>query len=120
VRAQGVFDPALVGAVSYQDSSEPLAPDRAKLLELATLDQQQLQTRLALTGTLPIGTHYDLSAFDTTRSSDTFAPSFVYTGTTSLTLTQPLLKTLAARRTPPRSAWREKTGRSRWNRSHAA
>jgi outer membrane protein TolC len=92
IRAQGAFDPALVGELSYQDSSEPLAPERAASLGLATLDQQQLQTRLALTGTLPTGTRYDLSAFDTTRSSGTLAPAFVYTGTTSLTLTQPLLK----------------------------
>lgn len=94
VRAQGAFDPSLVGGLSYQDSSEPLAPERAASLGLATLDQQQLQTSLALTGTLPIGTHYELSAFDTTRSSGTLAPSFVYTGTTRLTLTQPLLKNL--------------------------
>jgi outer membrane protein TolC len=94
VLAQGVFDPSLVGELSYQDASEPLAPERAAALGLATLEQQQLQTRAALTGTLPIGTRYELSAFDTTRSSGTLAPSFVYTGTTSLTLTQPLLKNL--------------------------
>ena len=94
IRAQGAFDPAFVGELSYQDSSEPLAPERAASLSLSTLDQQRLRTRAALTGTLPTGTRYDLSAFDTTRSSGTLAPSFVYTGTTSLALTQPLLKNL--------------------------
>jgi len=93
VLAQGVFDPSLVGELSYQDASEPLAPERSAALGLGTLEEQRLQTRAALTGTLPIGTRYELSAFDT-RSSGTLAPSFVYTGTTSLTLTQPLLKNL--------------------------
>ena len=93
VLAQGVFDPSLVGELSYQDASEPLAPERSAALGLGTLEEQQLQTRAALTGTLPIGTRYELSAFDT-RSSGTLAPAFVYTGTTSLTVTQPLLKNL--------------------------
>jgi len=93
VLAQGAFDPSLVGELSYQDASEPLAPERSKALGLGTLEEQQLQTRAALTGTLPIGTRYELSAFDT-RSSGTLAPAFVYTGTTSLTVTQPLLKNL--------------------------
>ena len=93
VRAQGVFDPSLAGELSYQDASEPLAPERSAALGLGTLEAQQLRTRAALTGTLPIGTRYELSAVDT-RSSGTLAPSFVYTGATSLTLTQPLLKNL--------------------------
>jgi outer membrane protein TolC len=92
VGAEGAFDPALVGELNYEDASEPLAPERAASLGLtAPLEDQQLLTRLALTGTLRTGTRYELSAFDT-RSSGTLAPAFVYTGTTSLTLTQPLLK----------------------------
>ncbi len=91
VGAQGVFDPALTGAISYEDASEPLSPERATSLGRDTLKDQQLRTNLSLTGTLPTGTRYDLSAFDT-RTSGTLAPSGVHTGTTSLTLTQPLLK----------------------------
>lgn len=91
VSAQGAFDPALTGTIRYEDASEPLAPERATSLGRDTLQDRQLRTNLSLTGTLRTGTHYDLSAFDT-RSSGTLAPSGVHTGTTSLTLTQPLLK----------------------------
>src|SRR5574341_2506323 len=91
VDAKGAFDPELAGSLFYEDRSEPLGPERAASLGLETLSDQQLRTSLSLTGTLRTGTRYDLSTFDT-RSSGTLAPSFVYTGTTSLTLTQPLLK----------------------------
>ncbi len=91
VDAAGVFDPALTGRVFYEDTSEPLDPERAAALGLQTLSEEQLRTSLSLTGTLRSGTRYDLSAFDT-RSSGTLAPSFVHTGTTNLTLTQPLLR----------------------------
>ncbi len=91
VSAQGAFDPALTGAISYEDASEPLAPERAISIGRDTLKDRQLRTNLSLTGTLRTGTRYDLSTFDT-RSSGTLAPSGVHTGTTSLTLTQPLLK----------------------------
>jgi outer membrane protein TolC len=89
--AESAFDPALAGRLNYQDSSEPLAPERSASLGLGTLDQRDLQTRLSLTGLLPTGTRYELSTSDT-RSSGTLAPSFVYTGTAGLSLTQPLLK----------------------------
>jgi outer membrane protein TolC len=91
VSARGAFDPALTGSVSYLDASEPLSPERALSLGRDTLTDQQLQTNLSVTGTLQAGTRYELSAFDT-RTSGTLAPSGVHTGTTSLTLTQPLLK----------------------------
>lgn len=91
VNAEGAFDPELRGQVFYEDVSEPLDPERAAALGLQTLNVEQLRTSLSLTGILRSGTRYDLSAFDT-RSSGTLAPSFVYTGTTSLTLTQPLFR----------------------------
>lgn len=91
VDAKGAFDPELAGSLFYEDISEPLGPERAASLGLETLSDQQLRTSLSLTGSLRTGTRYDLSAFDT-RSSGTLAPSFVHTGNTSLTLTQPLLR----------------------------
>ncbi|MGD0650087.1 MAG: TolC family protein [Verrucomicrobiia bacterium] len=46
---------------------------------------------MELRGKLPSGTTYDLLASDA-RSSGTLSSNFVYTGTTALSLTQPLLK----------------------------
>ncbi|MFZ5863939.1 MAG: TolC family protein [Nitrospirota bacterium] len=91
VSARGAFDPALTGSISYEDASEPLSPERQVSLGRDALESRELRTDLSLTGTLPTGTHYDLSAFDT-RTSGTLATSGVHIGTTGLTLTQPLLK----------------------------
>jgi outer membrane protein TolC len=91
VSARGAFDPALTGSISYEDASEPLSAERQRLLELVTIEDRRVRTSLSLTGSLPTGTRYDLSAFDT-RSSNTLATSGEHIGTTSLTLTQPLLK----------------------------
>jgi outer membrane protein TolC len=70
---------------------EPLSPERAAALPYDTLETQQLRSVLSLTGTLPPGTQYEVSVFDT-RTSGTLAPGGIHTGTSSLTLTQPLLK----------------------------
>jgi HAE1 family hydrophobic/amphiphilic exporter-1 len=91
VSAQGAFDPALTGSLSYENMSEPLSPERAASLPYDTLENQQLRSVLSLTGALQTGTRYDVSAFDT-LTSGTLAPSGIHTGTSSLTLTQPLLK----------------------------
>ncbi|HET8760726.1 MAG TPA: TolC family protein [Nitrospiria bacterium] len=91
VSAEGAFDPALTGSINYQNSLEPLSPERKAALNRDSLKDQQLQTNLSLIGTLQTGTRYELSAFDT-LSGGTLAPDGIHTGTTGLTLTQPLLK----------------------------
>jgi outer membrane protein TolC len=55
------------------------------------LKTQQLRSVLSLAGTLQTGTRYEVSVFDT-LTGGTLAPSGIHTGTSSLTLTQPLLK----------------------------
>jgi outer membrane protein TolC len=91
VSARGGFDPALTGSIGYEDASEPLSAERQQSTGLGTIEDRRLRTNLSLTGTLPTGTRYDLSALDT-RSSNTLAPSGEHIGSTSVTLTQPLLK----------------------------
>jgi outer membrane protein TolC len=91
VSAQGTFDPALTGSLRYENMREPLALERAELLGPTTLETQQLRSVLSLVGTLHTGTRYELSVFDT-RTSGTLATGGIHTGTSSLTLTQPLLK----------------------------
>jgi outer membrane protein len=91
VNAQGAFDPALSGSLRYENMMDPLSPERAATLPYDTLKTQQLRSVLSLTGSLQTGTRYELSVFDT-LTSGTLAPSGIHTGTSSLTLTQPLLK----------------------------
>jgi outer membrane protein TolC len=91
VREQGAFDPTLTGRANYEDATTPLGPERAASLGLNALDEQQLQASAGLTGKLPFGLQYDLTAFDS-RASGTLATNFVYTGAAAITLTQPLLK----------------------------
>jgi len=91
VSAQSAYDPTLSGSVSYQDSTTPLSPEQEASLHISSLSQQNMQSELGLAGKLPSGATYDLSASDT-RTSGTLNSNFVYTGTTALSLTQPLLK----------------------------
>lgn len=91
VGEQGAFDPALSGTVNYEDATEPLTPERATALGITSLKQQQLQTQLGLGGKLPTGTQYGLTGFDT-RTAGSLTTNFVHTGSSSITVTQPLLK----------------------------
>lgn len=91
VAAQGAFDPTLTGSVNYQDATEPLSPERAAALGLSSLNTKDLGASAGLTGLLPPGTRYNLTAFST-RESGTLTTNFVYTGTAGIALTQPLLK----------------------------
>jgi outer membrane protein len=91
VREQAAFDPALTASVNYEDSSEPLNPERAAALGLDSIEQQRLVHRAALTGLLPTGMRYELSAFDT-RFSGTLSTNFLYTGAAAISVSQPLLK----------------------------
>jgi outer membrane protein TolC len=91
VSARGTFDPALTGSLRYENMLDPLPPERAATLPYDTLKTQQLRSVLSLSGTLQTGTRYEVSVFDT-LTGGTLAPSGIHTGTSSLTLTQPLLK----------------------------
>jgi len=91
VSAQGAFDPTLSGSSSYQDNSQPLGPDDAKALGLSSIKQQTWTSQLGLTGKLPTGAQYGFNANDT-RTSGTLASNFVFTGTASASITQPILK----------------------------
>ena len=91
VGAQSVYDPTLTGGISYEDDYQPLSPESAASLHTTSVKQQLLTPQLSLGGKLPTGAQYDLSATDT-RTSGTFATNFVYTGTASISVTQPILK----------------------------
>jgi outer membrane protein TolC len=90
-REQGIYDPQLSGAISYSEATSLLDAERAVALGLGTLDSENLTARLALGGLLPSGATYELSAREN-RESGTLNKEFVYTGGTTLRLTQPLLK----------------------------
>jgi outer membrane protein len=91
VGAQGVYDPSLAGSVSYQDNTQPLDPSQATALGTTGIKQQLLTPQLTLSGKLPTGAQYNLNTIDT-RTSGSLASNFVYTGTTSISGTQPILK----------------------------
>ncbi len=91
VAAQGAFDPTLTGGVNYQDATQPLGPERAASLGLSSLNTKDLDATAGLSGLLPPGTRYNLTAFST-REAGTLTTNFVYTGTAGIALTQPLLK----------------------------
>ena len=81
---QGVFDPSFGAQLNYTDSSTPQTSGSSSLSR--TLDPQ-----LGLAGKLPTGTGYALTVADT-RAGGTSYMDYLYTGSTTLTLTQPLLK----------------------------
>lgn len=91
VREQSVYDPTLSGSLNYKDNTQPLDPERAASLGLDAIKSRTLTPLVSLSGKLPTGLSYDLSSFDT-RTSGTLASNFVYTGTTAISVTQPLLK----------------------------
>ncbi|MGD0015946.1 MAG: TolC family protein [Verrucomicrobiia bacterium] len=91
VFAQGVFDPTLSGSSTFQDNTQPLGPDDAKALGVPSVKQRTWTSQLGLAGKLPTGAQYGFNATDT-RTSGTLATNFVFTGSVSASLTQPLLK----------------------------
>ena len=85
--AQGVYDPVLSGAINYQDSTVPQDPG------VPALTQQTLQPTLGLAGKLPTGATYDFTASDDRTSGNVITNfSYLYTGQTGVSVTQPLLK----------------------------
>ncbi len=91
LREQAAFEPALTASATYQDSSEPLDPERNQATGVSDSETETLRLRTGLEGTLPSGTAYRLDAFNN-RSEGTFAPDTVHVGNVALTLTQPLLR----------------------------
>lgn len=91
VREQSIYDPVLSGSLAYAEATDLLDPLRAASLGISALDAEQLSARLALSGLLPSGATYELSAREN-RDSGTLNKEFVYTGGTTFRLTQPLLK----------------------------
>ena len=91
VREQSVFEPIAMGQANYVHADDPLDPEQRVATGLTELRQQRLEFNPSLTGRLPMGTQYELSAHDTRYSGD-LVTNFLFTGGTALTLTQPLLK----------------------------
>jgi outer membrane protein TolC len=94
VGAQGVYDPLLSGAFNYVDSTTPaefVGVPTNGLLSTTPVKEQQLQSSGTLSGLLPSGATYGLSATDTRYSGNT-RTNFLYAGTAGISGTQPLLK----------------------------
>ena len=87
IGAQGVYDPVLTSALTYQDSTSPLDP------VFPALTQQTMQPTLSLAGKLPTGATYDFTAHDYRTSGNAITNyNFLYTGQAGVSVTQPLLK----------------------------
>ena len=87
---QGIYDPKLSGSISYSDNTFPTGAVRsATSAEATTLSEQ-----LSLSGNFVSGATYDLSASPTRTKGflTTNTVGFVYAGSTTLAVTQPLLK----------------------------
>jgi outer membrane protein len=78
VSAQSVYDPALVSAVRYDNEVQPPGTFRTETLSLSP----------GLSGKLPSGATYDLTAFDTR----TLVSNTTWFGSTGVSVTQPLLR----------------------------
>ncbi len=78
VSAQSVYDPALVSALNYDNRVEPPGTFRTETLSLSP----------GLSGKLPSGATYDLTAFDTR----TLLSNVTWSGSAGISLTQPLLR----------------------------
>ena len=90
--AQGAaYDPVFSASMNYQDATTPLTPEQTTSLHLSSLEQKQLASSVGLTGKLPLGTTYDLFG-SSTRTSGQLNSNFVYTGSSGISITQPILQ----------------------------
>jgi outer membrane protein TolC len=90
VLQQGVYDPKLSGSINYIDNTSPTSFVRSAFsTETTTLSEQ-----LSLSGNFVSGATYDLSASPTRTTGllTTNSVGFVYAGSTTFTVTQPVLK----------------------------
>ncbi len=94
IGAQGIYDPLLSAAVNYVDSTTPaefVGVATNGLLSTQPVKEQQLQSSGTLSGLLPSGATYGLTASDARFSGNTRS-NFLFTGTAGVSLSQPLLK----------------------------
>jgi len=93
-RELAAFEPALIGQVNYQDTHTPLDPTASASLagRPESIYQQTFSVNPALVGKLPTGTDYSLAVNENRYHGDYVSSNFLFTGGTTLTLTQPLLK----------------------------
>jgi outer membrane protein len=93
IGAQGIYDPLLSGGLNYQDSTVPRDTTQVftNALTQTTVITRQLQPNLSLSGKLPTGATYDFSS-QNTRYSGNAISNFLYTGQSSVSVSQPILK----------------------------
>jgi outer membrane protein TolC len=84
VQQQGVFDPGLTAGLTYNEASVPSTS--------GSYSDRSLVPSLGLGGRLPTGTSYDFTVRDERANGSAYANDPFYTGATTLSLTQPLLK----------------------------
>jgi outer membrane protein len=95
VGAQGIYDPLLAGTVNGQGTTTSLSDSDAAGLGLppGTFRNKNFEANASLTGKLPTGATYDLSAFGDHSYGNSFSNTFdEFSGDAAATLTQPLLK----------------------------
>jgi outer membrane protein len=93
VGAQSVYDPLLSASLNYQDETLPRDTTQVftNALTQTSVVTRQLQPNFGLTGRLPTGATYDFSSVNT-RSSGNAITNYLYTGTASASISQPILK----------------------------
>lgn len=92
VRERGAFEPVVSSQLNWVRADDPLDPEQAAATHSTSLQQRRLTVTPSLGGRLPTGTGYELTANTTRFTGDLVTSNFLWTGTTMLTLTQPLLK----------------------------
>ncbi len=92
INAQGIYDPLLGAGINYQRSVDPELSNQVA----TSFTDRRVDSSGSLSGLLPSGATYDLSTATTRDPSFNNNPTnsfnFLYTGNSSVSLTQPLLK----------------------------
>ena len=93
VGQQGVYDPLLSASLNYQDAWLPRDTTQVftNALSQTTVITRTLEPNFGLSGKLPTGATYDFSS-QNTRYSGNAVSNFLYTGQTSASISQPILK----------------------------
>ncbi|MCH7909118.1 MAG: TolC family protein [Candidatus Hydrogenedentes bacterium] len=101
--ARGEFDPVLSSSLNFSDSSLPASPQTAFFGNISSVDQEILDYKLGIGGKLRWGTQYSVD-YSTVRERGTFVGDPItmrtniseYSGSVSVTLTQPLIRGLGS------------------------
>jgi len=89
--AQGEYDPTLAGSIDDSRSKSPV--ERGVFGLPAVFEEHNTPAQMSLGGKLASGASYSLSSSETrANTTPEIGTNFLYTGTTSLQITQPLLK----------------------------